>query len=135
MLHRTISPSTWWLGRASGWQRGLRAGLNSTLVLYLLVLATICALGCIYLWQANDLSQLHRQITGLEWRAAELEKENIRLVQQSARWNAPDYVEKRMQEEGYMDAQSVVYTRLPTASAQPASERPGQQVAQSPDSR
>ncbi len=129
MQHRTTSTSTWWPGRMTGWQRGLWTGFNSALARYLLVLVAICALGCAYLWQANDLSELQQKAAELEFRAAELEKENIRLAEQSAHWNTPAYIEKRMREEGYVDAQSIVYTHLPTALVQPESDGSTQQIA------
>ncbi len=115
MQHRTTSTSTWWPGRMTGWQLGLWAGFNSALSRYLLALAVICALGCAYLWQTNKLSELQQAAAELEYKADGLEKENIRLAEQSAHWNTPAYIEKRMHEEGYVNAQSVVYAHLPTA--------------------
>lgn len=134
MLHRSASTAVWWPKRWPTWQRSLQASFNLALVRYLLVLVGLCTLGCIYIWQANDLSQLHSEIMRLEWQASNLEAENMRLAQQSAQWNAPNYIEQRMQEEGFVDAQSVVYTRLPldpTTADQPATAST-QQLAQSP---
>ncbi len=135
MLHRITSTPTWPQGRTAGWQRDLRAGLNSTLARYLLVLVAICALGCAYLWQASDLSELQQKTAQLEFKAAELEKENVRLAEQTAHWNAPAYIERRMREEGYVKAQSVVYTQLPAALVQPVSDGETRQIAQSPSSQ
>lgn len=134
MLHRTPSTSIWWPTRWNAWHRSWRAGLSSALVRYLLVLAALCALGCAYLWQASDLSQLQRRMLRLEYQASKLEEENIRLAQQSAYWNTPSYIERRAQEEGFVDAQYVVVTRLP-AIVQPAPHHLTQQLAQSQGSR
>ncbi len=135
MLNRITSTSTWPHGRTAGWRRDLWAGANSTLARYLLVLAAICALGCAYLWQANDLSELQQKTVKLEFKAAGLEKENVRLAEQTAHWNAPAYIEKRMREEGYVEAQSVVHTRLPAAPVQSVSDGATRQIAQSPDTQ
>lgn len=131
MLHRTTSTSTWWQGRWTTWQRGWLAEWNSTLGRYLLMLAALCALGCAYLWQASDLSQLHRKILNLEWQAANLEKENMRLAQQSAQWNTPSYIEERMRKEGFVDPQSIVYARPLAAVTQATPDDVDQHIAQS----
>lgn len=138
MLHRATSTALWRPDRGSSWQRNLRSGLNSTLARYLLILAALCALGCAYLWQASDLSELYSEAIRLEWQANRLEVENMRLVEQSARWNAPSYIEQRMQEEGFTDAQAVVHTRLPlnpNSAGQPTSAAPTLQLVQSSSSQ
>jgi len=114
MLNRTTSTPIW--------QRGLRAEINMALVHYLLFLVAICALACVYYWQASNLRQLQTHIVSLERQAARLERENMRLVQQSAQWNAPSYIQQRMREEGYVNAQLVIHTKLPTADTSVAGD-------------
>lgn len=131
MLHRTTSTSAWWPGRWPAWQRGVRTGLNSALVRYLLILVAVCALGCVYLWEANNLSQLYGEISRKERQIYMLEAENIRLAEQSAQWNAPGHVEQRMRAEGFVNAHSVIYAQFPAAAFQPGfAALP--QIAQSP---
>ncbi len=132
MLHRSTSTtSAWWPGLGGAWQRNLRSGLSSALAGYLLILAIFCTLGCVYLWEANNISQLYSELDQLERRLLTLEVENIRLVQQSAQWNAPSHVEQRMRAEGFVDAESIIYAQIAAPNAQPGAAAPTE-IAQSP---
>ncbi len=130
MLNRTVSNPVWWPTRWPHWGRSLRAEVN--LARYLLFVLTICALACLYYWQASQLQELQKETVALEWQAYLLEQENIRLATQLARWNSPAYIEKRMQEEGYVAARTVMQIQLPPFSAPGSDGQPVRQVARSP---
>ncbi|MGQ9489515.1 MAG: FtsB family cell division protein [Anaerolineae bacterium] len=130
MLKQTVLTPIWWPTRWPQWQHALRAEIN--LARYFLFVLAICALACIYYWQASELRELQKETARLEQQAALLEQENIRLAQQAARWNSPAYVDTRMREQGYAAAEIVLRVQLP-ASAMPGSEDQAiRLVAQSP---
>ncbi len=130
MLHRTVSNPVWPLARWPNWQRSLHAELN--LARYLLFVLVICALACVYYWQASEQRALQKETAELEWKAYQLEQENVRLAEQLARWRAPSYVEKRMREEGYTAARAVLRVQLPSSGIQRSDGQPMHQVARSP---
>lgn len=130
MLNRTASSPAWRPAPWPAWQRSLRAEV--TLARYLLFVLVICALACVYYWQASELRELQKETAGLERQAYQLEQENIRLAEQLARWSSPAYVEKRMREEGYTPAQVVLRVQLPASSTSGTDSRPTHQVARYP---
>lgn len=130
MLNRTASSPAWQPASWPTWQRSLRAEVN--LARYLLFVLVICALACVYYWQASELRGLQKETAKLERQAHLLEQENIRLAEQLARWSSPAYVEKRMREEGYTSAQVVLRVQLPASSAPRSDSRPTHQVARYP---
>jgi hypothetical protein len=69
-----------------------------------LIAAALCAVGCLYLWQVNDLSTLHERTLELQSRARGLEQQNVMLAEQLAQWNSPDYVDKLSTKQGYVVA-------------------------------
>lgn len=130
MLNRTASSPVWRPARWPNWQRNLHAEIN--LARYLLFVLVICALACVYYWQASELRELQKETAKLEWQAYLLEQENIRLAEQLARWSSPAYVEKRMREEGYIPAQVVLRVQLPASSIPGSDGQLMRQVARSP---
>jgi hypothetical protein len=79
-------------------------GLSSGLLRYVVVAAVLTALGCVYLWQVNDLSTLHENTLELQAEARILEYGNVILAEQLAKWSSPAYVDKRSAEAGYVVA-------------------------------
>ncbi|MCX7707848.1 MAG: septum formation initiator family protein [Anaerolineae bacterium] len=130
MLNRTVSsPISWPLARWRLWQRSLHAEIN--LARYLLFVLVICALACVYYWQASEMRKLQEETAALEEKAYLLEQENIRLAGQLAQWSSPAYVEKRMREEGYIPAPMVLRVQLPSSSMPGSDSQPMRQVARS----
>lgn len=123
MLQRmtTTSPVTA-PGRLTGWRRGLFTGANSALLRYILIIATLCAVGCLYYLQMNSLSNLHDQILGLQGQAESLEQRNIELARQWARWNTPSFIEAQADAAGYVIPDKIIHvgsaTRADSGPAQ-----------------
>ncbi len=130
MLNRTAANPVSWPIRWPTWQRSQHA--EALLVRYLLVVLAICALGCIYYWQASELRALQKEIIRVEQQVYLLERENIRLAEQAARWNSPAYVEKRMREEGYTPVQLTVRVRLSPDNALQPEGQAGHELARWP---
>jgi hypothetical protein len=69
-----------------------------------MIAAILAAIGCVYLWQVNDLSTLHDNTLKLRAEARVLEQDNVILAEQLAKWSSPAYVDKLSVEAGYMVA-------------------------------
>ncbi len=103
-------------GRLADWRRGLLTGASSALLRYILIIAVICAVGCLYFFQMSRLSELHRDIIKLGVQAEVLEQSNIELTRQWARWNTPSYIEAQAEAAGYAVPTVVIRVDPHTAS-------------------
>ncbi len=63
MLNRAISSPTWAPSRWADWRRGLSDSQAAMVRRYVLMVVVLSALGCIYLWQLNAITDLRQ---GLE---------------------------------------------------------------------
>ena len=104
MLDRTTSAPAWSPVRRATHRLWALTGLSSGLLRYVLIAAVLCAIGCVYLWQVNDLSTLHDKTLDLKTEARVLEQKNVILAEQLAKWSSPAYVDKRSVEDGYVVA-------------------------------
>ncbi len=104
MLHRPTSTPVWAPVRRVAERLRLLTGPSTGLLRYVLIAAVLCAIGCAYLWQVNELSNIHDATVELQWQAHLLEQKNVTLAEQLAQWNSPAFVEKRSAEEGYIAA-------------------------------
>lgn len=104
MLHRPTSAPAWSPVRRLAERLAALIGPTSGLLRYVLIAAALAAIGCLYLWQVNDLSTLHDKTVKLQWEARSLEQQNVVLAQQLAQWNSPAYVDQRSTEQGYVVA-------------------------------
>lgn len=114
MLQRITTTPLAAPGRLVGWRRGLLTGASSALLRYILIMALLCAIGCVYFLQMSRLSDLHREIVRLGEQAEVLEQGNIELTRQWARWNTPSYIEAQADAAGYVVPATVIRVRLPT---------------------
>lgn len=119
MLHRTTSAPLWSPVRWVTGRLGALTGPSSGLLRYVLIAAVLAALGCVYLWQVNDLSTLHIKTGELQGQARRLEHDNVLLAEQLAKWNSPQYVDKRSTEQGYVAAPARII-EAPTLALAPA---------------
>jgi hypothetical protein len=109
MLQRiTSTPPVTVPGRLAGWRRGLQTGATSALLRYILIVAVLCAVGCLYYLQMNSLSDLHDDILVAQGRARTLEQYNVELARQWARWNTPSYIEAQADAAGYAVPTAVI---------------------------
>lgn len=104
MLQRPISAPVWSPVRRIAARLGAATGPFSGLLRYVLIVGLLCAVGCVYLWQVNDLSTIHDDTAALQLKAQHLEEQNVTLAIQLAQWNSPAYVDRRSGEEGYVAA-------------------------------
>ncbi len=104
MLDRPTSTPVWSPMRWLTDRLGALTGPFSGLLRYVLIAAVLTAIGCLYLWQVNDLSTLHQKTIELQGQSKILEQQNVGLAEQLAQWNSPAYVDKRSTEQGYVAA-------------------------------
>lgn len=116
MLQRITSTPTIAPGRPTSWRRGLLTGANSALLRYILIIAILCAVGCLYYLQMNRLSELHSGIIALNAQAHTLEQRNVELARQWARWNTPSYIEAQADAAGYAAPTAVIRVDSGTAA-------------------
>jgi len=116
MLQRITTTPPAAPGRLAGWRRGLLTGASSALLRYILIIAVLCAVGCLYFFEMSRLSDLHGKIIGLGAQAEVLEQSNIELARQWARWNTPSYIEAQAEAAGYVVPTVVIRVDSQTAS-------------------
>jgi hypothetical protein len=112
-----LRPDTIAQGAAERPQR--RAGVSepavvdtSGLLRFLILLAIISGLTCLYVWQANTISAIRDDTRVLSQEIRTLERQNVGLMLQYARWDAPDYIEVASSESGMVAGQAPVRVRL-----------------------
>jgi hypothetical protein len=115
MLDRPTSAPVWSPVRWLTDRLGALTGPFSGLLRYVLIAAILAAIGCLYLWQVNDLSTLHEKTLELQGQASVLEQQNVGLAEQLAQWNSPAYVDKRSAELGYAAASKRIIAAPPGA--------------------
>jgi hypothetical protein len=93
------SPLKWLGGR-----RIALSGPTSGLLGYVLIAALLTAIGCVYLWQVNSLTNLYESTLDLQADARKLEQDNWILAEQLAQWSSPAHVDRRSTEQGYVQA-------------------------------
>jgi predicted PurR-regulated permease PerM len=104
MLNRAVSSPTWAPSRWAEWRRGLSTRQAAILLRYVLVVAVLCAAGCLYLWQVNTISILSNETMKLERQARDKEAANVLLMQQLAQWESPAYIDQRVRALGMAPA-------------------------------
>lgn len=112
MLNQTISSPTWTPSRRTDWRRGLSDRQAALVLRYVLLVAILSALGCVYLWQINVITHL-RQETGKMYAATvEIEGSNAVLMDQLARWEAPSRIEQAASAAGWRRADTPIYVQV-----------------------
>ncbi|MCU0508208.1 MAG: hypothetical protein MUC34_07385 [Anaerolineae bacterium] len=121
MLHRPTSAPIWSPLRWLGDRRAALAGPLSGLLRYVIIAALLTAIGCVYLWQVNSLSNTYDATLKLEAQARDLEQQNWLLAEQLARWSSPAYVDRLSVEQGYVQAPVTTLASPVLVAAQPSS--------------
>jgi hypothetical protein len=121
MLHRPTSAPIWSPLRWLGDRRTALAGPLSGLLRYVIIAALLTAIGCVYLWQVNSLSNTYDATLKLEAQARDLEQQNWLLAEQLARWSSPAYVDRLSVEQGYVQAPVTTLASPVLVAAQPSS--------------
>jgi hypothetical protein len=93
---------------------------TSGLLRFLILLAVISGLTCLYVWQANTISAIRDETLVLSEEIRSLERQNVGLMLEYARWDAPDYIEEASNESGMVAGQAPVRVQLGGLSEQQA---------------
>jgi hypothetical protein len=79
----------------------------------------VSLLACIYLWQSSALCDIQNDTWETEHKLTEMERQNVSLMLQVAKWNAPAYIEEKARREGMVPGQTPLAMQVPNP-AQPA---------------
>jgi hypothetical protein len=112
MLNRAISSPTWTPNRRSDWSRGLSDRQAALVRRYVLMVVLLSALGCIYLWQVNVITDLRQETWRMRAQTVELEGSNAVLMQQLARWESPSHIEQAASALGWQRADTPMYVQV-----------------------
>lgn len=118
MLNRAMSSPTWTPSRWTNWRRTLSRKDTASLLRYVLVVAVLCLVGCLYLWQVNDIKNISNDTVDLRVEASALEAVNVSLMQQLAQWQSPAYIEQRGGALGLAPAGEPLRVKVPATGAE-----------------
>jgi hypothetical protein len=121
MLNRTISSPTWTPSRWSDWRRGLSDRQAAMVGRYVLMVAVLSALGCIYLWQVNLITELRQRTGETLDQLTELEAANVSLMQQLAQWESPSHIDQAARAAGWQRVDTPMVVQVPFAAGAQAS--------------
>ena len=99
--------------------RGALAGPNAWLMQLTLIAVVVSLLACAYLWQSSALRDIQTDTRQTERMVTTLEHENVSLMLQVAKWNAPAYIEEKARKEGMVPGQTPLAMQVPKPT-QPA---------------
>jgi hypothetical protein len=89
---------------------------RSSLLHFLILLAIICGVTCLYVWQANTISAIRVETQAMTEETRALERQNVSLMLEYARWDAPGYIEAESSRSGMLVGQAPIRVRLPAPS-------------------
>jgi cell division protein FtsL len=93
--------------------RGLLAGPNALLMQLTLVAVVVSLLACIYLWQSSALCDIQNDTQETEQKVTQMERQNVALMLQVVKWNAPAYIEEKARREGMVPGQTPLAMQVP----------------------
>ncbi|MGC8779865.1 MAG: FtsB family cell division protein [Anaerolineae bacterium] len=131
MLHRTTVARP--LGGVS-WRplpRDLVSTPSAWLVQLTLLFAATCLLACVYLWQSSAVADIQKDTQRTAAAIARLERENVALMVQVARWNHPAYIEEQARKQGLVPAPAPLALEVPAPAPAPAQPSPVLSAARS----
>ena len=76
MLNRAVSSPTWTPSRWTDWRSGLSARQAALVRRYVLLVVILSALGCLYLWQVNVITDLRQETWKMHAETEEIEGAN-----------------------------------------------------------
>jgi hypothetical protein len=112
MLNRTISSPTWMPDRWTDLRGGLSDRQAAIVRRYVLMVIILSALGCIYLWQVNVITDLRQRTTAMRAQTVEVEGANSVLMQQLARWESPSRIEQAASAAGWRRVATPTYVQV-----------------------
>ena len=93
--------------------RGLLAGPNAWLMQLTLIAVVVSLLACVYLWQSSAIRDLQTDTLSIQQQSSDLERENVALMLQVARWNNPAYIEEKARQQGMVPGQAPLVLQVP----------------------
>ncbi len=103
-------------------KRGTVAGSDQTvaaasaLLRFLILLVILSGLTCLYVWQANSILAIKGRTQVMMGEIQDLDRENVRLMLEYSRWDAPSYIEEASSESGMVTGQVPLRVQLPASS-------------------
>ena len=113
MLNRAVSAPTWTPSRWTNWRRTLSRKDTARLLRYVLAVVVLCLIGCLYLWQVNDIKNISNDTIQLRVETSALEATNVSLMRQLAQWQSPAYIEQRGRALGLAPAGEPLRVKVP----------------------
>ncbi len=102
-------------------RKGLMAGPNAWLFQMVLLAFLACLLTCAYLWQSSAISDIESDTQDIMRQSKALERSNVALMVQLAKWEHPAYIERMAKKQGMMPAQPPLVLQVPIQAAQAGS--------------
>jgi hypothetical protein len=115
MLNRTVSSPTWTPSRWTDLRGGLSDQQAAMVRRYVLMVVILSALGCIYLWQVNVITDLRQRTWRMRAQTIEVEGANSVLMQQLARWESPSRIEQAASAAGWRRVATPMYVQVPSS--------------------
>jgi len=113
MLNRAVSSPTWTPNRWTDLRGGLSDRQAARVRRYVLMVVILSALGCIYLWQVNVITDLRQKTWRMRAQTVEVEAANSVLMQQLARWQSPSHIEQAATAAGWRRVDAPTYVQIP----------------------
>ena len=113
MLNRTVTSPTWTPNRWTDLRGGLSDRQAAMVRRYVLTVVILSALGCIYLWQVNVITDLRQKTWRMRAQTVEVEGANSVLMQQLARWESPSRIEQAATAAGWRRVDAPTYVQVP----------------------
>ena len=113
MQNRAISSPTWTANRWADWRRGLSDRQAAMVRRYVLMVVVLSALGCIYLWQVNLITDLRQRTGATLDQVTELEGTNVSLMQQLAQWESPSHIDQAARAAGWQRVDAPMVVQVP----------------------
>jgi hypothetical protein len=116
MLNRTVSTQTWTPNRWTDLRGGLSDRQAARVRRYVLMVVILSALGCIYLWQVNAITDLRQRTWRMRAQTVEVEGANSVLMQKLARWESPSRIEQAASAAGWRRVATPTYVQVPSSN-------------------
>jgi hypothetical protein len=117
MLNRAISSPAWTPSRWTDWRRGLSDRQAAMVRRYVLLVIFLSALGCVYLWQVNVITDLRQKTGKMRDQTEEIEGTNAVLMQQLAQWASPSRIDQAARAAGWQRVDAPMYVQVPSSEA------------------
>jgi hypothetical protein len=98
---------------------------------FLILLAILCGLACLYVWQANTISALREVTQTIRAEVKVIERQNVSLMLEYAQYDRPARIEAQSSQAGMVAGQTPVRVQLSGLTAYQAATSPETKYASS----